>query len=244
MVKISFEKLVKWKKKVFVFLKFAVSFLIYTVSILFAFNVLIVFIRKRHPAWVWIGLVISVLVCNGINFFLSRKFPQRFHSWKSLFKDAYNVKRFLFFPPFSTGVSSLALTIFVFGFFNEPIDLIWRESVTKLDDIYELTGKYFVLTPLALILIMVGLGVCFFASVYFFEKIRLKFGKVLVVIFFTIVFALWFYFIYGFLFPLFGEKMSFWAKQIVTYLVSFSPVYWFYLLFIGSNYRFKSEFFI
>lgn len=235
MTKIRFEKLMEWKGKIFGFLRPVVSLLVYIVSVLFAFDVLAVFVWRAHPTWIWIALGTSVLLCNSINFFLSRQFPKRFYSWGTLFEDPQNVRRFMFFPPFSTGVSSVALTIFILNLFSKPISLVWQESITRLDDVYRMVGEYFILAPLALIVGMAGFVACFFVSVRLLKRVKLKLGKVLIVVFFAVTFGLWLYFICDFLFSFFDKELSFWAKQAVKYLVSFTPAYWFYLLFINSK---------
>lgn len=232
---INLSDILKSRKKFFsFFLQFA-SFLVYIVSVSFAILVFIKFISKKRPDFIWFILCVSILICNFINYFLSKKLPERFYSWNTIFSDIANIRIFFYLPPFSTGVTSAALTIFILSLFYESINLVWLDSLLFLNDVYELAGIYFIVLPLFLIMVALYFHICTKTVTRFIKKVRGKPISLFAVISSIIVIFLGFYYPIKLVHPLIDEKNYFLTINLVKYLVSFSPVYWFYLLFVNSK---------
>ncbi len=214
----------------------SVSFIIYIVSVMFAINVLVEFMVSPHTTLAaQILLVTSMLTCNTINFALAHKYPDRFYSWDKFKQEPESIKAFIFLPPFSTLFSSAALTIFVMSLFSKPINAVWEKSLSSLDSVYEIAGRYLVLTPFLAAIFLCVLGLLVYATAISLKKFKKTVWKTLVIILFVILFAIWIYLVSIFQPGHLETKLVTLAKNVVKYIVWFTPAYWFYILFISSK---------
>lgn len=218
-------------------------FLAYFVSAFLGMMAMFAFIvTEGQTVWVWGCLGVIILASNIINYFLSRRYKERFYSW-GIFE-----KRSIFFsPPFSTFFFSFGLAVFILSFFSETTKQSWQAVLEGLPKIYELAGSFLSFMLASLLFLPILVAPLLF-GVYLLTKARSKMQRVL---FFMVAVVLLFIVLFVFIystsyspwtsrFDIFFESSIIFFQKVTMFLVSFSPIYWFYFLFIGYK-KFTSE---
>lgn len=230
------------------FLRASIIVLAYIAAVLFGIALTIIFIvSDSHASWVWICLLAIILISNIANYFLSLKYRDRFYSWSSPFLRK-NPIFFLFFPPFSTFFLSFGLAIFILKFFSKTAENSWQEAVKSLPEIYKLMGSFLSMISASLLLLPIVIG-GLLLGVFLIKRARSKVQETMffilaVIIFFFSLFIL----ISPSLYPQLGEKFDIvfeysivFFQKVTGFLVSFSPIYLFYFLFISQKRSLKRQ---
>lgn len=194
------------------FLKILPAFITDMISLFFAFNVVVIFLKIEHSVIEWFVFILLALIINILVFVSSKKDSLKSYFWNF----------FLFSP---------ALTIFILNFVFDSINQSWQASLETIDGVYTIVVDLFVNMPIYFILILFGFILSVSLEIIIFEKLKNKVLRGLISTLGLFFFGLWIYFLDTFILPIYGVKLLYFTGKAIRLLFSFSPIHWFYLLF-------------
>jgi len=224
--------------------KIFISIIIFSVSILFAYIILFATILSINYSFDGFMFIILGMPLVLLNFLLYKRFPERFASWNHNFKSKmkHDYAGMISLPPFSIIAMSTALIVFLFHFFNQFANMIWMSSLDRLPLLMESVGMYFIKILFFIIFFVVIPIFIFMACMYLSNKIfpklksflKNKKFKILFLILTLIYFLVVIYFLYDFQKNGRLENIPELVKMIMSIIIGFIPIHWFYELFIAS----------
>ena len=204
------------------------KYIIFFISLFFA--VLIVGKTIISGGWIYIILTIPLVI---VNFFLARKFPARFISWPQRTRaDSYKA---IFAQLGFAMITSTALIVFVFHFFDPLAKEIWSAGLDFLPEIMNEAGmRIFALFIFLPVLITLCFLTFYGVLKLFKKKTEIDCHKSLFYSIIAVSTILYTYLLAKLIDATVGNEIIDYSGKAISIVVGFIPVHWAYEIFIGS----------
>ena len=208
------------------------------VSLSFA-SIIFLYVISSKESWIYIVFAVPLVM---INYILSKKFPNGFNTWGQ-YKHPYDI---FFVAPVSIIIISTAFIVYVFNYFNPLANEIWLSALQILPALYDIAGREVFVFSYSIILVILMVLVPFIIFRKIFKLIKKrdhKFGeyKKQAFLFYICGSFLIFSFFIILLNFLIVNKIIENSVGVITFIVGFIPIHWFYEIFIGSLLKRKKE---
>lgn len=207
------------------------KYIIFGISLFFA--VLIVGLTVVSEGWIYIILAVPLVI---VNFFLAKKFPARFIPWSRRTKtDSYKA---IFAQLGFAMITSTALIVFVFHFFDPLAKEIWSVGLDFLPEIMNEAGmRIFAL----FIFLPVLIALCFLTFYGILKLLKKKTEidchKSLFYLTVAISTILYTYLLAKLIDATVGNEIIDYSGKAISIIVGFIPIHWAYEIFVGSLFK-------